>query len=77
MTAAVSSAASSAMQFLRLGLGIAICLCWFATPLVHAGYRTSVVTLTTSEQDEIMSAHNSYRAQVQPPASNMQRLVCV
>lgn len=76
------------MHFLQLVVGIALCLrCWFTqTLLVQAGIipdlpidlptmSSSVLQLTPQERDEITDAHNRYRTEVRPPASNMQRVV--
>ena len=73
--ASVIPCRSSAMQFFRMAVGIAVCLCWFSTPqLVDAGGE-SLHRLSQQERDEIVRAHNAHRADVDPPASNMQTLV--
>ena len=75
MASTAIASTGRAMQFFQTAVGIAVCLYWLSTSqLVHADAE-SLYQLSQQEKDEIVRAHNTHRASVDPPASNMQRLV--
>ena len=62
-----------AMQFHLLVLGITICLCSFAIPVVHSNVDTCQSYPVNASV--AVNAHNVLRSKVIPSSSNMRRMV--